>query len=277
MSTVIPLETKPIWPTRKINTPWTNVHMYGTPFDWSLPIFSQTDLNQPSNLVAYRRLTSAVMALGTTRIFVPTTTNFNSEIVTTKQFPTEIRLGGGVTLCRGVEADGVILEKGDAVVQRSGDCPTIIMEDTCGDTVVVLHGHKKVLTGYERENLIDKAMQLFATPSSVTATIVCGIGHWNLTHQFNDRNHGRQNRAFIEHIQTRKWFNESCLHGQLQFGRLNLINIISAQLEAWGVSPQNISSDGSNTFAETEVRRGYKWHSTRRGDTKRNAVFVLKK
>lgn len=221
-------------------------------------------------------------AFGMRSLLVPDVTDFNGRI-TSSRFMT-LRHGKGVDLYHESHADGVVLDKGQAVAFATGDCPTVVMYEKTASRLVVAHvGRESLLGTFPKprsfsleNNVLSMMFKEFdfrkIKPENIHVYVMLGIAGGHFTHPINHPNFGTVNREMLKFV--REKFGSHCIFDHNQ-GSISLFDIIRTQCQAKGIPFLNIRSDSVDTFTDKDPRSGeYLYYSNRRGDKKRNLVFI---
>lgn len=178
--------------------------------------------------------------------------------------------------------DGVILAPGSAVIMTTADCPVIIADDVNDKHVAVLHGSRDALEcpeaagrffGRKPPNIIEVWHSHFGSVghSAISVKVVCGIGANDFRHPEDDSKFGEINRRRKEY-----YAQIGCPCMTFNDG-LDLFAFIRHEFAALGVDPNQVVSDGVNTFFDKDLATGkLLWHSYRfNKDSGCNAVLVV--
>lgn len=266
----------------KINLEKVIIYLFGRPHDFS----SQNIATRIETLKFYA---SKHMVMN---IFSPFCERFNSKIVYKKNFPHKIILDDGLKMHRGVFADGVIMEnRQEAFFVPSADCPTIVV---AGKHIVIgahagrdsLLDRKKIHLGSKSKKhnsvvdaIIERCLLAGEKIKDLQVFITCGIKAENFRHPIGHPQYGEKNKILIEHLLQK--YGDDCLRGRQEEGLISLEDLIKRQFVLHSVPPENIATDGIDTYGDY-VLNEYRWHSCARGKTPRekkgrNGVLVIPK
>ncbi|MCK6462984.1 MAG: laccase domain-containing protein [Candidatus Pacebacteria bacterium] len=267
----------------KINSEKVSIYLFGKPHNFS-PRDNAGIVTETLKFYAINN--------GVTNIFAPSCEKFNAEVVWEKSFRQKIRFRGGLTIRKGVFADGVVLEnRQDAFFVPSADCPTVV---ATGKYIVIaahagrdcLLDKQKIHTGKRsRRNgsVVDAIMEKYIMAGEfikdLRVFITCGIKAENFRHPINHPQYGKKNEVLINHLLTE--YGEDCLKGNPEEGKISLDGLIKTQFLRHGVPPENLLADGIDTFSDN-ILDEHVWHSCARAKTQeekgqRNGVFIFRK
>lgn len=275
------LETAPVIPF-KITSEKVSIHLFGRPYDFS-PRGNIEIITETLKFYASKN--------GVTSIFAPSCEKFNAEVVYEKKFPNKTRLRGGLIIHKGAFADGVVLEnKQEAFFIPSADCPTIIA--TGKYIAIAAHAGRDCLLDKQKihigkrsrrnESVVDYIMEKYLMAGEfikdLRVLITCGIKAENFPHHFDHPRYGEKNKILIKYLLEK--YGEDCLRGNTEEGKISLDNLIKKQFILHGVPPENIATDGIDTYGDN-ILGNHLWHSCARGKTqeekkKRNGVLVIR-
>lgn len=277
------LENLVLKATKFLKTPHekVSVYLFGNPNDFG-PYGDQEIITDTLKFYSQKH--------GVKKIFAPSCKKFNAEIVWEKSFRHKIRIRGGLTIRKGVFADGVVLEnKQEAFFIPSADCPTVI---AAGKYVVIaahagrdcLLDKQKIHTGKRsrrNEGVVDAIMEKYLMAGEfikdLHVFITCGIKSENFPHPINHPRYGKKNKILIKHLLEK--YGNGCLKGKPEEGLISLDDLIKKQFVLHDVPPENITADGIDTY-DDNILGNPVWHSCARGKTqeekkKRNGVLVM--
>ncbi len=259
-----------------------SVFLFGRPLDWNISGDEEGEVK--------RRIGKVVGELGIAtnpELYAPRPSTFNAHICAPGDLTDRTTLeGSDVTLCRGCDADGVVLRPQSAFWLSSADCITIIAHDPGSGQTVAAHGGRDCLIDRERikggkrrqfESVVHAIANTFSNRkmAGVKVFMTCGIGPENFSHPVDHEKYGLDNAKMAFDIQA-KW-GLSCIFGNPFQGKISLPEVIRSQFIDLGVSPHNIGYDGVETFEDRGQDGNYRWWSYRRGDgKKRNGVLVVR-
>lgn len=223
---------------------------------------------------------------------------FNGQVVRAGDLKTAILAG----FFRGADADGVLLEQsGEAFLVASADCPTVIVYEVgrhralcmhCGLDALVDRGAIEGKRSRHFQSVIDAGTSMMPTVSSGRehAFIAAGIDWIMFDHQTSDlitgpdgdkieNTRAQENKRLIEYLA--KNHDSKVRSGQKrvvkdkEYGSVDLVNLIRAQLVRHQVPLDNIEHDGHDTYGDKYHDGTSMFHSNRRDhDQKRNLVVV---
>lgn len=279
--TKLSLTTTPVTPF-KIISEKVNIHLFGRPHDFS---------SRGNTDIITKTLKFYAGKNGVTSIFTPSCEKFNTEIVCEKSFHHKTRMRGGLTIHRGAYADGVILKsKKEAFFILSADCPTIV---AAGKYIAIaahagrdcLLDKQKIHTGKisrRNESVVDAIMEKYLMAGEfikdLHVFITCGIKAENFRHPVDHPHYGEKNKTLIKYLIAK--YDNDCLKGRPEEGLISLEDLIKKQFILHGVPPENIATDGIDTYGDN-ILGNHLWHSCARGKTseekkKRNGVLVIR-
>ncbi len=171
-----------------------------------------------------------------------------------------------IPILRGLEADGVRVDQGEAYLLFSADCLTVTVVHSTTSLVMaahfsresglkkdILHGVFEKFSEYDREELM--------------VVLSLGIAPDFFRHPFDHPTYGPRNKELVTGLVLR--YGKGTVNGRLEEGGLDL-RFLAIQKLVWehGVLPERIWSDRIDTFTDD----GF-W-SYRGGDRARNRVTV---
>ena len=251
--------------------------------NWRLNDLQTTgDLENPRNLLLFARLSSIASAVEISTMYSPRVANFNALLAEPEYYTHTITHGEfPLNLHRGAAAAGMEIPRGCALFLHSADCPTVIIVDPIDKRVVAAHAGLGELIKFssfdvqaphrEHESVIDLMIGLFpeAHRERLLVKSVCGIDPAMYTHPTSDPRYGASNHMLIEKILGR--WGQSCIAGNQENGRINLHQLILEQVASLGVSKENVSDDGVDTYSDM-LNHQYCWWSHRRATHAQNNV-----
>ncbi len=275
-------------PIKNYTTPFfeetdVTVQMYGPPYHWGLRGIPEDRKEwRPEHKQTVQGLMCVLNSSDARRMYAPNPSTFNRRIAGRGEFNHFLRNEtGDREILLGAMADGVEIKRGEAVLIASADCPTTVLWDKHGNRVLVLHTGRECLINLKDENFNPKDSIIFEAVKAMggrapylRAFITCGIKACHFSHPLDHPRYGAKNRLLIETV--RKCWGDRCIEGDPQEGCLSLSELIRSQLEHAGVNPQNIHTDGFDTFSDKDEDNSPRWHSYRRDRTNyRNGVVVF--
>lgn len=276
------LATAPIKPTLILNSRCqkAGIYLFGKPNDFG-PHGDCETIMETLKFYATRNFV--------TDILVPSCQKFNAKIAGKKHFLEKIKFSD-ITLHKMVFADGVILNRHEALFIASADCPTIIATGENG--MIAAHAGRNCLIDMqklypgaktrEHESVVDAMMEelLLAgeKAKNLKVFITCGIKAENFPHPFDHPQHGAKNEAFIKYLL--KKYGKNFLKSNPAAGLICLKDLIKTQFMIHGVPRENIAADSIDTYGDN-VLGNHVWHSCARGKTqeekkRRNGVLVIR-
>ncbi len=214
-----------------------------------------------------------------------------SEALTSERFP---------RFFRGADADGVVLtESGDSYLLASADCLSAVIYDVtrhravathCGRDALVDRGALAGKPAREFPSVIDAGMKRvidggWTKSNSLQVFLAAGIGPATFTHPttrtvagsdgFEVANTYFEANAALIRFLTRMYNTRgfNVVTNQEQ-GNIDLVELVTAQLDAYGVTREQIVWDGFDTATDKDSRGQFLFHSNRRDRTRRNLVVV---
>ncbi len=254
--------------------PRVSICLFGRPENWSFE----------TNLEAPRKIAEFCLEHGIKKITAPVA-DFSAVVCPCSVPPDVFMYDFGflkkVQMLRN-SADGAVIYPEEAFYVRSGDCPTLVVFDPDSGLIVCAHAGRECL--YDRANLLGKAprqhksvveaalCRFDSNHSRLLAFITCGIKAGNFKHELWVGGVKRTPEVWNMLECLKEVHSDSV---DLKTGSISLNGIITAQLIAGGVQPQNIGHDLINTYGD--LNEGCPvWWSYRRGDkVERNGVLVL--
>jgi len=221
---------------------------------------------------------------------------FNAKVVESKDLSDE-RLP---SFFRGADADGVLLDtRRQAYFLASADCLTTVLYDVtphraiamhCGRDALIDRGALSGKPARQFASVIDAGMQRiieggWSKSMLLGVYLAAGIGPATFTHpttptMFDGAGNSVPNTyreanatliSFLTRMYNDRGFNVVTDQDQ---GKINLVELVIAQLSNYGVTREQIVSDGVDTATDTGPDGQFLFHSNRRDKTKRNLVVV---
>jgi hypothetical protein len=254
--------------------------VFGRPFDYA---------KLPANRHAQEVVAYWAGQLGVTDVFVPRPVLSNAKVVDPLRdpFPETASVDGfSTTFHLGMDVDGVVLRPGTALFIASADCPTFVARSSDGLVVAAHAGRGSLIDeayhvqggGFQRrhESVVFAALRHLkgGIPAKARTALVCGIGPKDFKHPVGADEAGRDNARRVAIV--RKLWGDSCLVPPEFLCRLNLFEIVKAQLkrERYPSDCDSFFHDRSDTHND-RGSDGYKFHSFRRDKSKaRNGILV---
>lgn len=245
------------------------VDALGKPTDWA------DILRNLHNAESYEQLAQHVHALGGNKIVCPKPVH-KTTISSSKRLKIFSISKDQVAIYRGEDADGAIVEPGEAYALASGDCPTVAIYDPTSSRVTAMH--------FNRENGVDNDILgralLDYSPSDrkrMIATVSLGIGPSNFGHAWSHPQHGENNRRRTIHLIER--YGHGAVGGFDALGQVNLRWIASKKLIEAGLLRENIHVDCIDTFEDPKFwsHRASQIEGSKKGEAGRNLVLVVNK
>lgn len=199
--------------------------------------------------------------LGLKSVAVPQVYTFNAKVAAYEDFPKRHRIDG-VVILTGLEADAVILKPKQAAGIVTGDCPTLVIENTKTGSVAAAHAgrdsnidRKLIDTGAPsrpHEGIVASILNSAKWRPEDLRVLVCGgIAPAHFEHSWNDANRGETNRAMTEWII--KNYGEQCIAGNREEGRIDLFALIRSQCLKFGIPAERIRHDGVDTHTHPRL------------------------
>jgi copper oxidase (laccase) domain-containing protein len=245
----------------------------------------------PARDITRRKLASRIDAYGLTAAHIPNVAPANSLVVSSRSDWFKPVAFGDVVLFDSVEADGVILERGDSFALATGDCPTIVAYAEKAGFAVAAHAGRQSLLGsfvdrpgqaplsgkFLKDSLVAGIVQCFVDrrvscdPREIDVFVTLGIGAAAFDHLLDHPVYGAANERMLRFV--RREYGKRCIKDDAR-GTLSLRDVIEVQFHQCGVPPKNLVFDGFDTAMDREADGSFRWWSNRRGETGRNLVFV---
>ncbi len=233
----------------------------GPGMEWSLaPLQKPEDVSAaPTNVTLVSKLRGALRPLGADRLFAPTPTKANGEIIEPTALKHHFRLGNGVIMFRNPEvpADGTFLRSpGDAGIFSAGGCGVIVA--TMDDHLVLAHAAReslidkpRVITGQSsrhHESVVDAIVSSFCEMGYEQHQIAPALKVWMLYFiKPRDFFHHKEHPQHWEYnSKVGPYLDEHLGAGFTQWPdgvRLDLPTIAAAQFKKHGVLEENIHLD----------------------------------
>jgi copper oxidase (laccase) domain-containing protein len=149
--------------------------------------------------------------------------------------------------------DGIILDQAeDAVAMTSRDCPILVLYRRSGGPVAVLHCSRSSLTGIDRgephRSVIHEACALlgkeFGNAHDVCAILTMGIA----AEHFPNEDHPK----IIQGLE-RQYEGKGVIGGSKERPTIDLVALVKAQLEGYGISPNRVIHDGLDTYTNPDL------------------------
>ena len=246
---------------------------------WSLArIQEQKDVEEQRLLATGLR--NALRSMGVHRAFAPNVSAFSAEVVHRSTLKNTIDLGGNILLFRdsSVDADGICLKRGQALVASTAGCPFIIAVG--GGYMIIAHAG--------RDSLIDRGWvtggQPIRTNISVVHAIVKtfaerGVHAYEISmrmelsipvgvfeHRFDHPEYGEFNKALWKFL-IEQWPSGCIRENGSMF--LDLEELFKEQARHLGV--RDVQSE--NSLAEFPDL----WHTRKDGDSSKRNLFIFKR
>lgn len=222
--------------------------------DWNMSCFSPPGnyLHSPG---LYSRINWIASKNYVSEICTPNPAGCNAILCSFRDHTFRVqREANSVILNRGIEADGMVLHRGQSGALATADCPTIVAFLPASGIVIMAHaGMQSLMNG-----VIDSVMKAVYKNSSAVGMrvfITCGIA---------GSNYERRDMA--------QSLPKECL---VDGTRVDLRKLACTKFQAYGV--KNITGDLVDTFGDRN-NGNHLWHSYRRDRTPtRNLVLVVNK
>jgi hypothetical protein len=223
-------------------------------------------------------------------VLCPETYTFNAEVCEPTELSQRKKIGG-IKICRGCLADGVVIPLGQAACLRTADCPTIVARhDFTGeviaahagrDSLIINQGRWRENGGHKRshESVVEKIFERLTMVerriSDIEVFSCGGVGAINFRHPSNDERQGVNNHLRSHYIAMR--YGNDCLLGddlsRLETGALDLHRLIRNQCLKLRIPDDNIHCDQVDT-----ARDRAEWFSRRGGDpVGHNTILVIRR
>jgi copper oxidase (laccase) domain-containing protein len=192
-----------------------------------------------------------------------------------------VRSGYGTSVLAGIEADGVLIPKGDNFGICSADCPTVVFEDIELDLLLACHaGRNSLLGGEKREkSVIKSALRVLSAYGSrvknINVYVFCGISAKNFTHSLTSKKYAKATESLVEFLEDRYSKKTFKLYKDRTVG-IDLYEIIVAQCKIFGgIKRDQVWRDKVDTGVKFP-RKGQKSQlaSHRRNTGSRNFIMV---
>lgn len=232
----------------------------------TLPNWSLAPLRDPGvpeeDSAAGRHLPDILQAIGSREILAPSPVDFNAHICARTDLNRVQYLRQGSSLwCilrHGVKADGMVLARGQLLAISIGGCPYILLRRK--DAVGGAHAGRRSILNEARfgnpsalprtyESVVEPLLRAIGATTSaacreVEAVILFPISAEKLEHPWDNDKEAVLNKRRSRYIES-QW-GSACLPGwdnpaSYRRGRLDLGTLISLQLQAHGVCPENIA------------------------------------
>jgi len=279
----------PMEPTRtiKIEDLGVQIDLFGKATgDWSIKgLIDPEQIYLAPLQKKLKKISRAAQARGALRVLSPRPHTFNARVCLPRNLRAEFKLNGSIPLYRGLEADGVVLQrKHDSFFIGSADCPTLVLISKRRKRVVATHAGRDCLVDREwlsgkkqrtHHSVVLPALAQFSElPEELSAIVVCGSGPENFRHPWNHPTHGERNRMLIEYIIRE--FGTDCILGDPEDGCIDVFKLIRSQLVVHGVSKERVLHDGIDTHSDHDGS-DFLWHShSREANGCRNGVLVTR-
>lgn len=242
------------------------VHLFGTPFDWSLRLIrKRTDKLCEQAEATLEKITRIAQSLGIRRILAPSPGEFNAKICTIDDLSHTVKRNG-VSILMGHDADGVVLTQSteDAFIVSSADCPTIVMLNHMTRKIICAHAGYRSLVPTESTGSVIANMHknIQHHPDcdlqDVQVHVVLGIRD-GFRHPVSNLKKAIADKKLLP-AEIRK------RNAMAEYARVNLTKIVSRQCQTFGIKPENIHFDEHDTLTDIVSLRSehHRWHSHER-------------
>lgn len=268
------------YPTREYQHTWYGhtvlVALFGHPVDFS---------HLQHNKRALPIITSHAAEHRVRMICAPNAAPANKRIVECGDF-LQKTTHRGIWIMSGISADGVVIPPQSAFFLASADCPTLVLQSSAGELIATHAGRECLFDrnmfgdtqSRDTSGVVFRALSHFSgNAEEVYASIFCGIGPAHFTHPTHHPIYGDDNARMIENICAR--WGRRCFAGEekdIVWGRLDLAELLKAQLKEAGVRAEHIWHDRSCTRTDIAPTGAPLWWSHRRGGAGRNGIVVLR-
>lgn len=225
---------------------------------------------------------------GAQAVLAPRPAEFNALICKDQDLSASFSLGNsGISIHRGYNADGCEIPEQKAFFLASADCTTIVGYSDKTHKVIAAHAGRDSLIDRNRinngdsrqhESVVDAVIEAFenSNPSDLHFFLTCGIGPNNFGHDLSSSKKGLQNIWMIDDILERYESETILAPKPYDHGKINLYELIKAQLMSFGVPSYQIGFDGIDTYTAKNTDGEIIFWSNRRGDKlSRNMVMVV--
>ena len=110
--------------------------------------------------------------------------------------------------------------------------------------------------------------------SEIAVRIFCGISGRNFGHPIRHSKYAEENALMANYV-SKKYGKQCFVGSDIEEGKLDLVELITAQCGAMGVTRKGVWNDQVCTFGDCDFQENPMWWSHRRGDKERNGVLVL--
>ena len=220
-----------------------------------------------------------IETLGQSTIAIPQVYTFSANTGSYDDFPTHYQIEN-VKILTGLHTDAVILKPGQAAGIVTGDCPTIVIENTKTGEVAAAHGvrnsnidRKNIDTGIPSrpyEGVVASVLDYTKwRPEDLHVFVCAGIAPEHFEHPWSDPTYGEPNRAMVKWIIEK--YGEQCVFGNPEDGRIDLFALIKSQCVQFGIDAEHIQHDTLDTYSDERL-----WsHRNRNKSDGRNIVIVF--
>ncbi len=256
---------------------------FGKPHDWSLNrLQTQHDLRN-GEVDLFNRVRAALTSQGVSTAYAPRLRSFNARLAEEKHFPVAIKRSD-FTLMRGVDASGMVVPDGAAVLFPTGDCPTVVMHDPVRNDTLAFHAGLGELVNL-RPFGIDSLSPVRNYDSAICPAaahfdpqvrrrvlihVLCGISAEKYRYPTNHPLYGHTNAKLKLHIA--QYYGADVFQEQdIAAGAIDLAKLVASQAAKYGFAKENVFRDEFCTATDAE-----RWHSNAaRKESSRNMVMVI--
>lgn len=282
-------DISPIKPTRYFDfvDGKISISMFGKPNNWDNRTISDADdLNIVNLKERFERIAAVCKAVGVHKVFCPNPTQFNAAVIQGKKLTKLIRTRDkSFTMCRGQNADGVILKEDDAYWISSADCPTIVAYSPLSETAVAAHAGRDSLVNRmflqsgrrigdrPADSVVESIVKCFSQKEigNLHIAVIAGIEADLFQHPLEDAKYGVYNRQLKKYLQKTAPIAISESNNIL---RINIPALIKQQFLTLGASADFFEVTSCGTMAEKDKNKLLVWWSHRRGDNERNGTLI---
>lgn len=226
-----------------------------------------------------------------TKIFSPNTGTFNAEICEPDDLQQKIALGQGISIFRGHNAEGTVVQQKTATVFFPADCNILIARAESGNLIAAHAGgfslidHAAAISGVNKSreftSVVDAVIARFSelgdAPKNLSVFIIRGVRPSNFGYNPKDKVFGEREQKILAAFRA---VDPSVVIGE---SGVDITQVIRLQLEKHGVPGHRIQTDTTDTYNDRDFG-DFTWWSYERamanGDKEeaaecRNLVLVI--